>query len=472
MKIVGRIREQEALKRYYESGKPEFIAITGRRRVGKTYLVREMFLNDISFYYSGIIGRNITNKYQLRRFDDAIVEAGGAQSPVSNCWADAFNKLKRLVASTSKYRQVIFIDELPWIDTPKSDFLPALDYFWNTFASARPDVMLIVCGSAASWIVRNLFENKGGLHNRITGRIRLAPFTLGECEEFFNEYGIVMNRYQIAELYMVLGGIPYYLNMLKKGLGPTQNIDELFFMDDAPLKNEFNEIYHSLFSSPDRHINIIRALANFNTGLTRDEIIDKTKIPGGGNFTKTLNELVQCGFVEKYSNFTKSIYNIYYRLIDPFTLYWLKYVYGNNTKDEYFWTNLLDDGGRRAWSGHAFELLCLLHIKQIKQKLGISGISTEVFSWRSKSRDPGAQIDLIIVRKDRVINLCEMKYSLHPYTITKQYAQELQQKRMIFTSETNTRYAIHITMVTTYGLTGKEYRAAIQSEVTLDDLYN
>jgi len=226
MKIVGRLREQAELNRYFSSGKPEFIAVTGRRRIGKTYLVKELFSRDIVFYFSGSLGKNVTNAYQLRRFDDTVAEFGGEAKPVSNNWAEAFGKLRRLLKTRREKRQVIFIDELPWLDAPKSDFLPALDHFWNTFASTRADIMLIVCGSAASWIVRNLFENKGGLHNRVTGRIWLAPFSLAESEAFFNEIGVVMNRYQIAESYMVFGGVPYYMNMFEKGLGPTQNIDK------------------------------------------------------------------------------------------------------------------------------------------------------------------------------------------------------------------------------------------------------
>jgi len=471
MKIIGRLREQVELKRLYDSEKPEFIAITGRRRVGKTYLVKEYFEKDISFYYSGAIGKNITNKYNLRMFDDAIAEYGGETGQFSQCWADAFRKLRKLLGASPKNRQVIFIDELPWIDAPKSDFLPALDHFWNAFASARPDIMLIICGSSASWMVKNIFENKGGLHNRITGRIRLAPFTLGECEAFFNEYGVVMNRYQIAEIYMVFGGVPYYLNLIEKSLGPTQNVDRLLFNNDAPLKNEFYEIYRSLFRTADRHVGIVEALSKSRNGLTRDEIIKAANIPGGGNLTKTLSELEQCGFIDKYNDFTKRKNSAYYRLIDPFTLYWLKFVKNNNSKDEYFWTNLFDDGGRRAWSGYAFEQLCLLHIPQIKRKLGISGISTNVFAWRSKEYVPGAQIDLIIARKDGVINLCEMKFSIHPYTVSNDYAHELQSKKMAFTGETGTRCAIHITMITSYGLTEKGYRPSVQSEVTLDDLF-
>ena len=471
MKIIGRAYEQGELKHFYESGKPEFITITGRRRVGKTFLIREFFKDDISFHFSGLLGENVTNKYQLSVFDKAIEAQGGKQQSSSKCWNDAFQKLQGLLSSETKRRKVIFIDELPWLDMPKSDFLSALDYFWNTFASSRPDIMLIVCGSATSWMVKNLFENKGGLHNRVTGRLHLAPFTLGECEEFFKEQKIVVNRYQIAEIYMVFGGIPFYLNLFKRHLGPTQNIDQLLFAKNAPLKNEFNEVYHSLFRSPNRHLSIVTELSKRKTGLTRDDIIKATKIPGGGNLTNTLRELEQCNFIEKYSDFTKHKKDSYYRLVDPFSLFCLKYLNHNDTKDEYYWTNSMDDGARRAWSGYAFEMVCLHHISQIKYKLGISGISTQVFSWRSKNHSPSTQIDLLISRKDGVINLCEMKFTLHPYTITAKYAQELLQRERIFRAETASRSSLHTTMITTYGLEKKGHWTAVQSEVTLDDLF-
>jgi len=471
MKIVGRLREQAELKRFFNSQKPEFIAVTGRRRVGKTFLIKEMFSDDIAFHFSGSTGKNVTNNYQLRLFDETIIGHGGEVKSASSRWIDAFNKLKQMFNLKSDRRQVIFIDELPWLDSPKSDFLPALDNFWNTFASSRTDIMLIICGSSASWIVKNLFENKGGLHNRVTGRIKLAPFTLAESEAFFFKAGVRMNRYQIAESLMVFGGIPYYLNMFIKNYGPTQNVDRLLFSENAPLKNEFNEVYRSLFRAADRHINIVNVLSKTKSGMTRDEIISNTGIPGGGNLTRTLNELEQCGFIEKYTNFTKQKNGLNYRLVDPFTLFWLKYVRNNNSKDENFWTNLIDDGGRRAWSGHAYEMLCLRHLYQIKQKLGITGISTEVFTWKSNNTKPGAQIDLLISRKDGVINLCEMKYSMHPITLTATDDKDLNNKRIVFLAETGTRKAIHITLVTTYGLTEKGYNTSIQSEVTLDDLY-
>ncbi len=471
MVIIGRRQEQEELRRLYNSGRPELVAIVGRRRIGKTFLVKEMFGNDMAFYSTGLVGKGINTAYQLNMFDNAIAKHGGVVKTKSRKWSEAFEKLEKLIESKNLKRQVIFIDEAPWLDTPKSDFLPALDYFWNSFASTRPDVMMIICGSAASWVTKNIFQNRGGLHNRVTNKINLAPFSLKECEELLKELGVVMSRYQIAESYMAFGGVPYYLNMFAKEFSLSQNIDRLIFAKNAPLGNEFTEVYHSLFRTPERHIHIVRALAKTKAGLTRDEIIKATKIPGGGNLTKALTELEQCCFIEKYADFTKTKNCMVYRLVDPFTLFWLKYVDENNTKDEYFWTNLVDDGGRRAWSGHAFEMLCLCHTRQIKQKLGISGVSSSVFTWRSKRVSPGAQIDLLIDRKDEVINLCEVKFSLTPFTITKEYEKSLDKKKVAFISETNTRKALHLTMITTYGLTDKGYHMSIQSQVTLNDLF-
>jgi len=470
MNIIGRKKEMAELKRYYDSTKPEFLIIYGRRRVGKTYLVKEYFEGKFAFYFTGSIGTS--NATNLSNFDKAIGEYGGDASSPSKNWNDAFNKLKILLNEKAINKKVVFIDEMPWLDAPGSDFLSALDYFWNSWASAIPGFLLIGCGSATSWITKKIFQNRGGLHNRITGRLYLAPFSLGECEDFFQNRNIVMTRYQMAECYMIFGGIPYYLNLFNKELSLSQNVDRLCFADNAALRYEFVELYRSLFKKPDRHIAIITALATKTTGMTRAELSDAAKLPPNGHFTEVLKELEQCDFIEKYSDFTKAKKGSCYYLKDSFSLFYLKYMKHNNSKDEYFWTNYAEDGGHRAWSGYAFELLCLMHLKQIKAKLGILGVSTETASWRSRDAIPGAQIVLLIKRRDGVVNLCEMKYTKHPYEITKAIAAELERKKAVFLQETKVRSAIHITMVTTWGLHDKGYRSLVQSEVELGDLFS
>ena len=469
MAIIGRKAEMRELERYYNSERPELIIVYGRRRVGKTYLIKEYFGNSFAFYFTGSIG--VKNTVNLANFDKAIREYGGEMKTASKDWSEAFGKLKALLQKSTIKRKVVFIDEMPWLDARKSDFLAAFDYFWNSWASANPQVLFIGCGSATSWITKKIFQNRGGLHNRVTGRIYLAPFSIGECEEFFKSRNVEITRYQLAECYMIFGGIPYYLNLFEKGLSFSQNVDKLCFAEKAPLRYEFEELYMSLFNNPRCHIVIVEALAKKNCGLNRNEICKTGNLQANGHLTEALDELEQCDFIEKYIDFTREKNGAYYYLKDPFTLFYLRYMKDNHTKDEYFWTNYIDDGGHRAWSGYAFEQLCRIHIKQIKAKLGIFGVSTSTSSWRSKDADQGAQIDLLICRKDGVINLCEMKYAKHPYEITKAEAALLERKKAVFIMETGTKYAIHITMITTFGLAKKGYCGMAQSEVRLDDLF-
>ena len=366
---------------------------------------------------------------------------------------------------------MVFLDEMPWLDARGSDFLTAFDYFWNSWASSSRDILFIGCGSATSWITKNILQNRGGLHNRITGRIYLAPFTLGECEDFFASKKIVATRYQIAECYMIFGGIPYYLDLFRGDISFYQNVDRLCFSDRAPLRYEFEELYRSLFTAPNTHIAIVEALSKKRSGMTRSELCKAGGMQPNGHLTIALNELAQCDFIEKYSDFTKQKNGLYYYLKDFFSLFYLRYMKNNDTKDEYFWTNFQEDGGHRAWSGYAFEQLCKAHIRQMKEKLGILGVSTVTTSWRSKDTTPGVQIDLLINRRDGVINLCEMKYAKHPYTISKAEASELERKKSVFRQESGAKSAIHLTMVTTWGLEKKGYHSITQSEITLDDLF-
>ncbi|MDR1014009.1 MAG: ATP-binding protein [Coriobacteriales bacterium] len=469
MNLIGRKNEIRELRRFHASDQPELIVVYGRRRVGKTFLVKELFGNDFAFYFTGTIG--VSDAVHLANFDEAIVEYGGTDAPASASWHDAFRKLRLLLSSQDEGRKTVFIDEMPWLDVSGSDFLTAFDYFWNSWASAVPEILLILCGSSTSWITKKLFHNRGGLHNRVTGRMYLAPFTLGECEEFFKSRGIEITRYQMLESYMVFGGIPFYLHMFDKGLSFSQNVDRLCFSNVAPLRDEYRELYCSLFSRPQRHMRIVESLAGSTDGMTRNEVATLSGLAANGRLTEALSELEQCDFVERYTDFTRLKNGAYYYLKDPFTLFYLRYMKDNNTKDEYFWTNYGEDGGHRAWNGYAFELVCRGHLKQLKQSLGISGVSTSTSSWRSKETEPGAQIDLVISRRDGVINLCEMKYTKHPYTIGKAEAEALERKKAAFAVETGTRSALHITMVTTYGLERKGYFGLAQSQITMDDLF-
>jgi AAA+ ATPase superfamily predicted ATPase len=470
MNIIGRISEQKALKEYVESDKSEFMVIYGRRRVGKTFLIKEFFNNKFAFHVTGLA--NTEMRTQLENFNASLQKYGNQYYPLSHKWFYAFEQLIHLLQySPKKGKKVIFIDEMPWMDTHHSGFITALEHFWNGWASARQDIFLIVCGSATSWMMNKLIKNHGGLHNRVTRRMHLEPFTLGECEDFYRANKIVMSRYEIMESYMILGGIPYYMSLMEKKFSLAQNIDNLCFAKKGALREEFSSLYASLFRHAENHTAIVEILAKKAKGMTRDEILRASKLQGG-NLTKTLEELELCGFIRSYNTFNKLIRNKLYQLVDFYTLFYLNYIYHNKQSDEHFWTNFMNSAKHRAWSGYAFEQVCLAHIKQIKQKLGISGVLTSVASWRSRNSEQGAQIDLLIERKDNVINLCEMKYANTEFVIDKKYEQNLRNKRETFLNETKTRKTVHITMVTTYGVKRNEYSGLIQSEVKMDDLFH
>ena len=470
MEIIGRDKEKSMLKQYAESGVPEFLVVYGRRRIGKTFLVREYFSGKFDFYVTGLASGK--REEQLRAWDIAIKDSFGGPDENSVNWLDAFTLLKRKLENSSNIkRKILFIDEAPWMDTPKSGFLTALEHFWNSWASGKPEVLLIICGSSTSWIVKNILNNRGGLHNRVTRRMRLLPFTLKETEAYLREKEINIGRYRICEAYMIFGGVPYYLSLLGKGLSLPQNVDALCFDDDGILRAEFQEVYSTLFRNSANYISVVTALSAKAKGLTRDEIIHETGLTSGGGLTQIMEELELCGFIRAYPNYAMDDNLCLYQLTDPFSLFHLRFIKGKRPKNPRFWTSNLDSPSLSAWKGYAFEQVCLSHAEQIKQALGIAAISAEMSSWRSRQSSPGAQVDLLFDRKDGIVNLCEIKYSKAEYTITGKEEAGLRNKIAVFESETKTKKAVHLTMITTYGIVKNSHSGIVHSEVTLDELF-
>jgi AAA+ ATPase superfamily predicted ATPase len=467
--IIGREQEYRRLLDLYNSNRSEFATVYGRRRVGKTFLIRETFKNKFFFDLAGLA--NSGTKEQLLNFNISLNKAGSGDFPVAKSWLYAFEQLIALISKSKERRKIIFMDEIPWLDTPCSGFIAALEHFWNGWACARKDVFLLVCGSATSWIINKLINNHGGLHNRLTASIFLEPFTLKECEQYFKSQQIKFTQYQIAECYMIMGGIPFYLSKMEKALSLSQNIDNLFFSKNAELKNEFQNLYKSLFKDFDEYIKIVKALSKKSKGLSRQEISQFAKINSGGGFTAMLQNLEYCGFIRSYSSFGKTKRDTLYQLIDSFTLFYFKFLSKNEYNDEHFWTNSENTPQQNSWSGYAFEIVALQHIREIKNALSIAGIQSSVASWKSEKSVPAAQIDLIINRKDDVIDLCEIKFSKSKFTITKQYEENLRNKMASFTSENKTQKAIHLLMLTTYGLVKNKYFGTVQKEIVLADLF-
>lgn len=471
-RIIARTSEIDTLERKFNSSKSEFVIVYGRRRIGKTFLVNNVFADRFTFSYVG--ARNQKPKKQLQRFAEQLKTYSGSPfAPVLTNWEEAFQALRALIENKPKKdRKVIFFDEMPWIDTPRSSFVEALEYFWNAWAAQRNDILFIACGSATSWMVNKLVKNKGGLHNRITEQIYLRPFRLGECEEYLHENGCNWDRYTILQCYMALGGVPYYMNLLNPQQSLAQNIDRLFFAKNAPMREEFDELFNALYSHADKYIDVIHALSGSKKGLLRAEIVEQTG-QSGGRLTKVLENLERCDFIETYSQYKSSVRNSVYRICDPYTLFYFKFVDGKNTKDEHWWTNNMHSHSVESWQGFSFETICMTHLEQIKQRLGVAGISTTTGTWRSlgDETEKGTQIDLVIDRADRVINLCEMKFSEAPYIITKDYEERLRERMAIFKAKTKTHKSLATTMVTTYGVLRGIHSGIVQNEVVMDDLF-
>lgn len=463
--MIGREKEITELTRILESSESEFVMVYGRRRVGKTYLVREFFNNDFVFHCTGIANGTrheqlINFRNDLYRYDDTMpLETPGS-------WMEAFDMLYRLVERSEKEKKVIFLDEVPWMYTQKSDFLRALEHFWNSRASQRTDIILIVCGSAASWMVKKIVNSKGGLHNRVTLKLKLQSFTLRETKSYLNDAGIFWDDRSIAECYMILGGIPYYLKLLDRSLSLTQNIDRLFFSSSALLEDEFRNLYSSLFRNSSDYIRIVEILSKKKSGYSRDEIITKGKFNDGGGLTEKLDDLVQCDFVRKY----KAIGDVQhiYQLCDFYSLFYFQFIKKGKAYDSDAWMHLSGKPTSSTWKGLAFERLCIAHLQQIKESLGISGISTNSFSYFT----PEMQIDLVIERGDRMINICEMKYYDGEYVIDSSYAEKIKLKISRLKGMLKRRYSYSVIFITADGVRKNEhYFATVQKDLKIDALF-
>ncbi|MBQ9475993.1 MAG: ATP-binding protein [Bacteroidales bacterium] len=456
-----------------ESGRAEFVAIYGRRRVGKTFLVDSYFNCSYSFFTTGIIGGK--RKEEMTVFYQSLKKAG-FKGYKPKTWMDAFSSLSEVLESKKQEgkRRVLFFDELPCFATTGSGFVKALDWFWNTWASKQPDIFMVVCGSATSWIVKNIINNKGGLHNRITHEIHLNPFTLAETSAYLEAEGFVWDEISIIQTYMTLGGIPYYLGLLRPDMSVAQNIDRLFFAPNAELKMEYDRLYKSLFKTPEKYMAIIDLLAtNSKTGMTRGEISTALDAESSGHLSERLEDLVNCDFIRLYNIKDKKISssNGIYQLVDFYSIFY--HAFGKNTTtDAAYWTKITKSHKQSIWWGLAYERLCMAHIPQILSALGVESVHTEYYSWRSKDEEnPGAQVDLIIERDDRIINLCEIKYtSSEEYELDADERQKIANRLACFKKNTRTKFGIIPTLITTYGLKKNKHSGFFPQVVTMYDL--
>lgn len=474
-KLIGRETEKELLHKALKSQESSLIAVYGRRRVGKTFLIKSVCRSHLLFEFSGVHDAGL--RVQLQNFSLSLQKAMKNRLPLEppSNWVLAFHYLQKfLEPQLKKNKGVVFFDEFPWINTPKSGFLQAFEHFWNTWATGQKNLVVVICGSAAAWMIKKIVHNKGGLHNRITQKIRLLPFDLYETESYLKSRRVKLDRYQLLQIYMAMGGVPQYLKLIEPGQSAAQAIDRLCFTKDGFLKEEFKNLYHSLFTNAGSHISVIKALAKKGKGLTRNEIIDACRLTSGGTTTTLLEELEQSGFIKNYSPFDKNIKDSIFKLSDEYSLFYLRFIEQSRSTGRGTWLRLTNLPSYVSWSGYAFESVCQKHIEPVKKSLGIEGVHTENSAWRyiAKKHEKGAQADLLLNRQDMCINLCEMKFSRSEFVITKTYAAELENKMKVFSEQSKTKKTIFLTMITTFGVKKNEhFIRLVQSEITIDHLF-
>ncbi len=476
--IIGRQEEIRKLEKLLLSSKSEFVAIYGRRRIGKSFLVEEVYKDIIVFRAIGAYINDVDvrsyKQLQLDHFYESLLDSGLEPSfPRPNNWREAFRLLKKLLERIHAKRRVIFLDELPWLaGTQSSEMITELGYFWNSWADRQRNIVLVVCGSATSWMLDNVIRDYGGLHGRLTATMRLLPFTLKECELYFRHHGFHLSRYEIAVAYMALGGVPYYLDRIDNEKNLSENLDDFFFKDEK-INQEFKDVYAGLYSSSQRYINIVEALGSKYYGMTRRELAKAIGIECGGTFSKLLDNLHESGIIRQYPRYGKQRVETIYQLKDFFSMFYLHFIYGKGTNAGN-WRALQRTPAFYTWAGNTFEMLCIEHLPQIKDCLRIATINRN-YCWHGTAPNGTTpQIDLILEWKgERTDYICEMKFSEHEFTIDKKYEKELENKIVAFlNSKQHTHtHSIQLIMVTTNGITHNEHAKDVNQEIILDDLF-
>ena len=486
-KLIGRKEEQTLLDLAYKSDKPEFLALHGRRRVGKTFLIRCHFEEKKeSIFFNATGMEDGTTAEQISNFTEEIGEAflyPGARLGVKKNWRDTFSVLTDTIKATPTHKKIVlFFDEFPWMVAKRSRLLQVLEYYWNHHWSKDPRIKLIICGSASGWILKNIINNKGGLYNRVTRTLCLEPFDLKKTKQYLNYSNIKLNHKQIASLYMVLGGIPFYLSQIDPGLSAHQIIEKLAFRKDSFLLKEFDSLYATLFGTEGVYVELVRTMAQYRYGIGQEELANKIQqLSSGGRIVSRLEELEQAGFIARFKPFSHKKKGIYYKVIDEYTLFYFNWIEPikesllSKGMRKGYWQSLQDSSTWHTWTGYAFEALCYKHLVQISAALELNPTAIP-YTWRhipkNDSQKSGAQIDLLFDRNDGVISLCEIKNTSQPFVIDKQYAEKLKKKMEAFREITRTKKQLFLAMISAAGLKKTMYSEEMISQiVSLDDLF-
>lgn len=483
-KLIGRREEEKILEDFFDSSKAEFLAIYGRRRIGKTYLIRSFFKNKTNIFFNSTGIHNGKLDRQIKEFTKELSRTflHGIELKEKDNWFDTFEVLTELINKQGNKKVVLFFDEFPWMATARSKILEAIDYYWNHFWSQDARIKLIICGSAASWIIKNIVNDKGGLHNRITRTILLEPMNLRDTKQLLLNLGVKLNNAHVAQIYMMTGGVPFYLANIPSGLSATQVIEKLAFSKNGLLLEEFDRLYSSLFDDAEIYIEIVKEIAKNRYGLSQRDLAQKIKkISRGGTLVKKLKDLENAGFIISFIPYKHKKRGMFYKLIDEYSLfylYWIEPIKASLQKQslrEGYWEKLTKSSSWYSWAGYTFEAMCYKHLKEISQTLDLSPTAIQN-TWQyiphKGSKEDGAQIDLLFDRDDDAITICEIKYTSSPFAIDKEYAAKLRRKIEIFRQKTQTSKQIFLSMISAQGLKSTIYSEdMVDKIVTLNDFF-
>ena len=473
MKFVARKEELLTLKTEFSKKESSFIAIYGRRRIGKTELINHFLSQQDGVLFSVTGAYDVGLKAHLANFSNKLALVFGCTEEKFTSWDKAFWALQNELRNSQLPeggKISIFIDELPWLAEMKDNgFKGALSLFWNDFASKRDDIFLVVCGSATAWIIRHIIDDYGSLSNRITTQIHLDVFTLSESKIFLEQQGHKgLSHKTVVDYYMVLGGVAHYLTLLNKDLSFVQNINRLFFAKNGILRTEYNRLFRSLFKNHQVHEKIVDSLSIGWSGQSLAELGKRKGLTKGAALSNALKELEASNLLVKRYRYGQKKRDVLYSIRDPFIYFYNKWIKSVSQLDfisnpNYFLA-VYKSQSYKSWCGFAFENIAHQHILAIKKALGIAGVITKNHYWRANNTvSKGAQIDILLERADDVINIIECKYHNTPFTINKRYAAELENKETIFIENTGFNGSVQIVMLSSAGLKENAYSQSILS---------
>lgn len=415
-RFVGRELELKKLRAIGEADEPSIVVVYGRRRVGKTELLEQAFRHRNILKFEGIEGLSEKDQYAnaMRQLAKYVGEDLLTKVQITS-WSEFFDLVARY---TKEGTWTIYLEELQWLANYESKLLSELKYAWDNQFRRNPKLLLILCGSAPSFMLEKVVHSKA-LYNRSQHEIHLQELSISETKLFLKN----RSDREIFNAYLSVGGIPEYLKWVDKESSVFQGLCTHAFTSGSFFSREFEKIFTSSLANNKHYREIIETLSRCKF-LSREELAEKLKLTSGGTLSILLTDLEKCGFISKYCpyNLSNSSNVIRYAIADNYLHFYFNFIRPIQSKIENGDYNEVPQSAIKMdsyakWLGFAFERWCRKYSRVIAKILGFSGVqyrSGAYFSRATNKKDPGYQIDLVFDRADKVYTICEMKYLQSP----------------------------------------------------------